>query len=158
MYYTPPNHFVNKDLGQVWGRLFDHRPFLSGEIKFFLREFEEKRKDCEVDNLFCSLESVTEVQETYLPQLVADLQILLADFSTAVSVAETCCQHILDRGDTTFQDTQQLKNRSERSNYWNCFMRETSEQCEAIDSQFIKRQEELKQYYKDLETKLKMNN
>jgi hypothetical protein len=28
------------DVGEIWTRLFDHRPFLSGEIKFFLKEFE----------------------------------------------------------------------------------------------------------------------
>jgi hypothetical protein len=28
------------DVGEIRTRLFDHRPFLSGEIKFFLKEFE----------------------------------------------------------------------------------------------------------------------
>lgn len=32
------NFFI--DVGKIWDRLFDHKPFLSGEINFVLREFE----------------------------------------------------------------------------------------------------------------------
>ncbi len=37
---------------EVHGRLFNPRPFLSGEVRNFLREFEDKRKDREVENVF----------------------------------------------------------------------------------------------------------
>lgn len=33
------------DIGEIWTRLFDHRPFLNGEIRFFLQEFEVKHKN-----------------------------------------------------------------------------------------------------------------
>lgn len=28
------------DTGEIWSRLFEHRPFIQGEITFFLREFQ----------------------------------------------------------------------------------------------------------------------
>lgn len=28
------------DIGVIWSRLFDHRPFLNGEIRYTLHEFE----------------------------------------------------------------------------------------------------------------------
>lgn len=34
------NFILFSDVGEIWFRLFDHRPFISGEIKFFLKEFE----------------------------------------------------------------------------------------------------------------------
>lgn len=36
--YFVINHFA--EIAEVWSRLFDHRPFLNGEIKFMLKEFE----------------------------------------------------------------------------------------------------------------------
>lgn len=38
-----PVQLVIKDLGEIHSRLFDHRPVIQGETRFFLREFEEKR-------------------------------------------------------------------------------------------------------------------
>lgn len=35
-------YLVFIDTGEIWSRLFDHRPFIQGEITFFLREFQVK--------------------------------------------------------------------------------------------------------------------
>jgi len=32
--------FLLLDLSDIWERLFSHRPFLQGEIKYFLSEFD----------------------------------------------------------------------------------------------------------------------
>jgi len=32
--------FLFLDLSDIWDRLFSHRPFLQGEIKYFLSEFD----------------------------------------------------------------------------------------------------------------------
>lgn len=43
---TNTNSFINLwpfsflEIGEIWSRLFDHRPFLNGEIKYMLKEFE----------------------------------------------------------------------------------------------------------------------
>ena len=36
----PPFSFPVPDIGEIHSRLFDHRPVVSGEISYFLKEFE----------------------------------------------------------------------------------------------------------------------
>ncbi|KAF2356113.1 Biogenesis of lysosome-related organelles complex 1 subunit 5 [Trinorchestia longiramus] len=54
---------VMSEVAEVFSRLFDHRPFLKGEIAFFKSEFEEKRGDQEVEQLFRALELTTEIKQ-----------------------------------------------------------------------------------------------
>lgn len=51
------------DIFDAYGRLFNHRPFVQGEIRHFVKEFEEKRSDREVENVFKILEQVTELRD-----------------------------------------------------------------------------------------------
>lgn len=46
----------------MYDRFFNHRPFIKGEITHFVKEFETKRGDREVENLFETLEITTELQ------------------------------------------------------------------------------------------------
>ena len=71
---------------ELYSRLGNHRPFLQGEIRHFLRwlnqslkhtlspsilrEFEGKRGDREVEKIFGVLERVSELRDCGLPQLV----------------------------------------------------------------------------------------
>jgi len=75
-------------VNEIFSRLFDHRPFLKGEIQYIKQDFEEKRNDREVDNLFRSLELITEIKEVqieqivnatdqHIPRTIADLQVAL---------------------------------------------------------------------------------
>ena len=43
---------------ELYSRLANHRPFLQGEVRHFVREFETKRGDREVENIFGVLERV----------------------------------------------------------------------------------------------------
>lgn len=75
------------DLGEIFTRLFDARPFLGAELKYFVREFEvslavgyiliginfkcenrpqEKRKDREVEGLFTTLQNTIEIRDVAL--------------------------------------------------------------------------------------------
>ncbi|TFK09116.1 carboxyl-terminal PDZ ligand of neuronal nitric oxide synthase protein-like [Platysternon megacephalum] len=38
-----PAHPIIKDIGEIHSRLLDHRPVIQGEIRYFIKEFEEKR-------------------------------------------------------------------------------------------------------------------
>ena len=51
------------DIFDAYGRLFNHRPFVQGEIRHSVKEFEEKRSDREVENVFKILEQVTELRD-----------------------------------------------------------------------------------------------
>ena len=51
--------FANLD---IYERLFNHRPFVQGEVKHFVKEFEEKKGDKEVNELF----EIVQVMKTKL--------------------------------------------------------------------------------------------
>ncbi|KAM9417373.1 biogenesis of lysosome-related organelles complex 1 subunit 5-like isoform 2-T2 [Salvelinus alpinus] len=59
---------IAKDVGDIQSRLIDHRPVIQGEIRYFVREFEEKRGFREsrlLDNLN---KMVVETNEQMLPK------------------------------------------------------------------------------------------
>ena len=58
-----------EDCLEIHSKLFNHRPFIQTEIKNFVREFETKRGDREVDSVFSCLERVSELRDIGLPQL-----------------------------------------------------------------------------------------
>ena len=58
-----------QDLLEIHGRLFNHRPFVQGETRHFVKEFEEKRQDREVENVFSLLERIAELRDSGLPKL-----------------------------------------------------------------------------------------
>jgi len=56
--------YINKvcqDSNSLYSRLFDHRPFLNGEIQHFVREFEDKKGNRDIQSLLKSLENISEL-------------------------------------------------------------------------------------------------
>uniref|UniRef100_A0A1B6DE80 Biogenesis of lysosome-related organelles complex 1 subunit 5 n=1 Tax=Clastoptera arizonana TaxID=38151 RepID=A0A1B6DE80_9HEMI len=90
---------IAKDCGEIWNRLFDHRPFLNGEIKYFIEEFEEKRNDREVSRLFDVLEKVTEIRDTQLDKIKTLSSSKLPTLQTRLNLALEKCQLSLDYED-----------------------------------------------------------
>nr|XP_053627453.1 biogenesis of lysosome-related organelles complex 1 subunit 5-like isoform X3 [Cherax quadricarinatus] len=84
------------DVNEVFSRLFDHRPFLRGEIEFFKKEFEEKRGDREVEQLFRSLELITEIKEGQIEKIVNSSDDNLPRTIADVQVALHMCEDTLD--------------------------------------------------------------
>ncbi|KAG7310874.1 hypothetical protein JYU34_003705 [Plutella xylostella] len=147
---------LSREIGEVWSRLFDHRPFLNGEIKFMLKEFEEKRGDREVENLFSILEKLTDVKdtqvdkikksgETGLPILSEKLDQTLELFSgVEAEIAEVQKQ----------SEQKRIENREKRQKEWDQFIDDMNFKCKRIDNAFEEKEEELRDLYADLDHKL----
>ncbi|KAK6619674.1 hypothetical protein RUM43_012431 [Polyplax serrata] len=88
---------VIKDIGEIWTRLFDHRPFINGEIKFFLQEFEEKRGDKEVERLFETLQNLTEIRYTQLDKIKLQGETNLETLKKQVDESTSMLNRILER-------------------------------------------------------------
>ncbi|XP_035232905.1 biogenesis of lysosome-related organelles complex 1 subunit 5-like [Stegodyphus dumicola] len=92
---------VVRDIGDVQSRLFDHRPFTQGEAKFLLQEFEEKRKEREMQYMFEMLEMVTDIRETQIEKAVklADMHLchLTAHYEVTIRSAKTYLKEEKDR-------------------------------------------------------------
>ncbi|XP_069675251.1 biogenesis of lysosome-related organelles complex 1 subunit 5 [Periplaneta americana] len=145
---------VIKDVGEIWTRLFDHRPFLSGEIKFFLKEFEEKRADREVERLFQILERATEIKETQLDRVKLASDVHLPTLNANLEVAVSMCNRILEKEEEHRSDTALLAKREIRKAEWESFIEDMTQKCSKVDATFEEKEEELREFYSDLEKKL----
>ena len=84
------------DFGQVHSRLFDHRPFLNGEVRYFLHEFEEARGDREIENLFSILEKTTDIHGDQAGRLIGLCESQVPSMKARLDVAGSMCQQILE--------------------------------------------------------------
>ena len=81
----------------LYERLFNHRPFLKGEIKNFVKEFEEKRGDRDVESVFKVLETVTELNGGEIDKVKAQCDSTLPNLNARLLVANSMCTKILDQ-------------------------------------------------------------
>ncbi|XP_078036613.1 biogenesis of lysosome-related organelles complex 1 subunit 5 [Augochlora pura] len=145
---------IIKDTGEIWSRLFDHRPFIQGEITFFLREFQEKRGDREVERLFKILEYSTELKENQLDRTEQLGDCHLPSLKANVDVALSMCEKVLQTEQSFDIDKALEDNRKGRKLEWETFVNDMSEKCEKVNQTFEEKKDEIKEYYVDLERKL----
>lgn len=149
---------IIKDCGEIWNRLFDHRPFLSGEIKFFVDEFEEKRKDREVTQLFEILERVTEIRDTQIDKVKTLTANNLPALQKNLDSALAACDQILDNQDKYDCDTLLEAKREFRKAEWEAFVVDMEAKYKKVDETFAEKEKELNDFYTDLERKLHITN
>ena len=81
----------------LYERLFNHRPFLKGESTRFVKEFENKRGDREVENLFKALEVITELQSSKVSKLKESCDETFPTVNANLLVSHSMCNKILDQ-------------------------------------------------------------
>jgi len=142
-----------EDIQEVHSRLFNHRPFLQGEVKHFLREFEEKRGDREVENIFSCLERVSELRDLGLPQLLTSTS---SNSSTSLvanlQVAESMLSRILEQEETGEVEKTLVASRDAREREWTNFLQEVQVRCKKIDQSFKEQEDSIRKKYQDLES------
>ncbi|XP_060756081.1 biogenesis of lysosome-related organelles complex 1 subunit 5 isoform X2 [Neoarius graeffei] len=121
---------IGHDVGDIQSRLLDHRPVLQGEIRYFVREFEEKRgfRECRLLENLNKL--VTETDDQVLPRCTKIMQANLLD---ALGCLETV-NHMMQRIQQRELETQQ-----------SIFLQEGMEKCKADCEDFLKEQARLKE-------------
>ncbi|XP_058797875.1 biogenesis of lysosome-related organelles complex 1 subunit 5 [Phymastichus coffea] len=145
---------VIKDVGEIWTRLFDHRPFIQGEVTFFLREFQDKRNNREESRLqevllytkeleYHKLDYTEELGDNHLPSLKAN-----------VDVALIMCDCVLQKENEFDSESKLKKNREIRKLEWEKFINDMSDKCVRVDEEFHSKEKELEEFYADLEKKL----
>ena len=77
--------------------MFNHRPCLKGKVTHFVKEFEKKRGDQEVQNLFETLEVTTELQSGQVEKLVNTCDEQIPTINANLLVAQSMCNKILDQ-------------------------------------------------------------
>ncbi|CAH2102779.1 unnamed protein product [Euphydryas editha] len=151
---------LSREISEVWSRLFDHRPFLNGEIKFMLKEFEEKRGDREVENLFVILENLTDIKDTQAEKIIKSSSTALPVLGEKLEQALKLSQEIeIEYLDIQKINKQKLtENREKRQKEWDQFIDDMNFKCQRIDNTFEEKEEELRDLYADLNHKLNITN
>lgn len=143
---------VAADVHEIFSRLFDHRPFLKGEIAFFKKEFEEKRGDREVEQLFRALELTTEIKQAQVEKVVeasdANLPRTIAD----IEVALRMCHTSLDADGRALQATSEVERRQkERQARVAAAEGDVAAKLAAVDSTFDQKEKDLQEKFNKLE-------
>ncbi|KAJ8940140.1 hypothetical protein NQ314_010807, partial [Rhamnusium bicolor] len=141
-------------VGKVWDRLFDHKGFLVGEISFMLREFEQKRGDREVDDLFRVIENITEIRDTEIDRCKQVGNQTLPKARDDLEQALNICSRFADLEEKYKQDTTIEEARNKRKIVWDNFMDGITTKYTDINSAFEAKEEELTKLYEDFEKKL----
>ncbi|KAF6213620.1 hypothetical protein GE061_011341 [Apolygus lucorum] len=142
-----------KDCSDIWFRLFDHRPFLNGEIKQFTKDYEESRGDREVVKLFEILEWTTDVRDEQIDKIVTNSN-KLDKINTLLEIALQNSNTVLENESSYSVDRALSSKRAMRKLEWEKFMCDVDSKYTKIEETFRGKERELSQFYKDLEQKL----
>lgn len=140
----------------MYDRLFNHRPFLRGEITHFVKEFESKRgKEKDVENLFKTLELTTELQSSEVAKVEKSCEEHFPTVNANLLVAQSMFNKILDQANNSDLDRALESSRQAREKDWSNFMSDFQNKCEKIDDAYNQKEEALKTHYAKLEKDFK---
>ncbi|XP_059182974.1 biogenesis of lysosome-related organelles complex 1 subunit 5 [Centropristis striata] len=126
---------IAKDVGDIQSRLLDHRPVINAEVRYFVREFEEKRGHRESRLLENLNKMVPETNEQMLP---TDLQGMLSDVVTRLEAANHMADRVQQRELEAQQSTQLQANMEHLKDDWAEFLKEQQRLKEEVDEEHAK--------------------
>lgn len=107
-----------------------------------------------MERLFKILEYSTELDKNHLIHAEQLGDCHLPSLKANIDVALSMCERVLQREDKFNSDVALQKNREERKAEWERFINDMSNKCEKVDKAFQEKENEIKEYYIDLEKKL----
>lgn len=148
---------IVKDVGDIQSRLVDHRPVIQGEIRYFLREFEEKRafRECRLLDKLNKMISDTNAQ--HLPQCTESMHDKLCDALTRLEAANHMTQRIQQRELAADKSTHLQVCLERRRQDWEEFMKDQSHLKEEVDEEHAKAVARLSAQYDEMKKDLVKN-
>lgn len=147
---------IIKDSADIWFRLFDHRPFLSGEINQFLKNHEDSKVDRKISKLFEVLEWSTDVRDVVISKSLASSD-KLEKTNTLLEIAIQNSNTVVENESSYCVDRALEAKRAARKLEWDKFMHEIDSRYTKIEETFRSKEQELSEFYKDLEQKFHVN-
>ncbi|XP_043960097.1 biogenesis of lysosome-related organelles complex 1 subunit 5 isoform X2 [Gambusia affinis] len=126
---------IAKDVGDIQSRLLDHRPVISAEVRYFVREFEEKRGLRETRLLENLNKTVQETNEQMVP---ANLQEMSQKLSDIMEAANHMAERVQQRELETQQSSQLQANMEKLKEDWAEFLKEQQRLKEEVDEEHAK--------------------
>ncbi|XP_060100272.1 biogenesis of lysosome-related organelles complex 1 subunit 5 [Heteronotia binoei] len=149
-------HPILKDVGEIYSRLLDHRPVIQGEIRYFVKEFEEKRGFREVRVLENLKNTVFEANNQTLPKCD---QVMHGSLNEALRRLQAG-NDMICRLQQTEQEGKQLQTEKlmagekQRIAQWEEFLKEQHTLKAVVDEEHAKAMERLKEQYAIMEKDL----
>ncbi|XP_028155873.1 biogenesis of lysosome-related organelles complex 1 subunit 5-like isoform X3 [Ostrinia furnacalis] len=125
-----------------------------------VKEFEEKRGDREVENLFSILEKLTEIKDNQVEKISKIAEHSLPVLNEKLEQALQLCDNIEKEYLEVHKDCEQrrIQKREKRQKEWDQFIDDMNFKCKRIDNAFEEKEEELRDLYADLNHKLNIAN
>ena len=145
----------------------------------FVKEFEKKRGDQEVQNLFETLEVTTELQSGQIEKLVNTCDEQFPTINANLLVAQSMCNKILDQAKNSelvsslrikweniiglvsiyfiyifLQDQALESSHQAREKEWSQFLNDFQNKCEKIDDAYNQKEKDLRLHFQKLEKDL----
>lgn len=140
---------IAKDVGDIQSRLLDHRPIINAEIRYFVREFEEKRGHREGRLLEGLNKMVLETNEQMLPPNLEDMNQKLSDVIKRLEAANHMAERVQQRELEAQQSTQLQTNMEQLKDDWADFLKEQQRLKEEVDEEHAKAVGELSALYSE---------
>ena len=139
-------------------RLFNHKPFIFGEIRFIIKEFEQIRGESDLNQLMQTYQRFVDFKETKMDFAIDLCQQFDERLNGSIGSVDNLMQDILSlESEQTLLRNNVLKTkREDRNQQMIGLIEESKEKITQIDSQFEEQENNLRLFYKELETKLKI--
>ncbi|XP_071400246.1 biogenesis of lysosome-related organelles complex 1 subunit 5 [Centroberyx affinis] len=145
---------IGKDVGDIQSRLLDHRPITQGEIRYFVREFEEKRGYRESRLLENLNKMVGETNEQVLPKCSEGMHEHLCDVITRLEAANHMAQRVQQRELEAHQSSQLQASMERCKEEWEEFLKEQQRLKEEVDEEHAKAVGRLSTQYSEMKKDL----
>ncbi|XP_061614275.1 biogenesis of lysosome-related organelles complex 1 subunit 5 isoform X2 [Phyllopteryx taeniolatus] len=129
---------IIKDVGDIQSRLLDHRPVINAEIRYFVREFEEKRAHRESRQLESLSKVVQEANEQVLPSDLEGMKQQLSDVIARLRAANHMAERIQQRELEAQQSSQLQENMERMKDEWADFLKEQQRWKEEVSEEHAK--------------------
>lgn len=145
---------IIKDVGDIQSRLLDHRPVINAEIRYFVREFEEKRGHRESRLLENLNKMVVETNEQMVPSNLDDMKQQLSDVIKRLEAANHMAHRVQQRELETHQSNQLQANMDCLKEDWAEFLKEQQRLKEEVDEEHAKAVGQLSAQYSEKKKEL----
>ncbi|TRY72695.1 hypothetical protein TCAL_03394 [Tigriopus californicus] len=123
----------------------------NGEVRHFVREFEDQRGDREVERVFRVLERVTELRDEHVDQVQVAAQAALPGLQAKLARTRTLYQHILDPNRTLEIAKASENSKHIRAREWQEFEQDLDLQRKRVTEAYQAQAIDLQRQYADLE-------
>ncbi|XP_071804036.1 biogenesis of lysosome-related organelles complex 1 subunit 5-like [Asterias amurensis] len=147
---------VIKDLGEIHARLLDHKPVVQGEIRFFIKEFENKRNDREQKRLERIEHQLGELNEKTFPSCISLMEKHLTEAKEQLDVSNLMCKKLQTQEEERLESKPLESLRVNRDKEWTSFLEKLNQERDVLDSQHQQRIQDLEDHFEKLKQNLNL--